>query len=343
MSKKPISACLLDCQNAVKDKNYDAALDALKRAQQVAHKDCKSDHVNILDHRVAVYLTMESLDLALKDAKLMIRNDRTDGRGYLRCGQVERLLGNQTAAINWYKQGLKRVPSTHRMFPSLQKQLDKVESQVKKDVVLTKATDPMLALPLETVELILSFLNYKEIIGMIRVSRSWNKLFCGLPPLIDTIDYGAANKPVTAYMVRGSLRKLRIPRSIIATRMNPTGRASLLKYLQLAQSLQHLSHLELKLDSCRLHGLPWSKYNLKSLVLSGLYNRDAIGFDIGHVGIVLRDCPRLEVLSVHNLGGPGSLSAEDLHCSALRRLILHSPTDGRSHCSISVSSTSPDE
>ncbi|KAK5055176.1 hypothetical protein LTR84_012925 [Exophiala bonariae] len=323
---KTLSACLLDCQTAVKDKKYDVALAALKTALQVSRKNCKEDYVNILDHRVAVYLNMEFLDLAFKDAKSMVRSDQKDGRGYLRCGQIERLLGNQNAAINWYKQGLKRVSSTHRAFPSLQKQLAKVESQLKKDVVFTKANDPMLALPLETVEFILSYLTYREVVGMTRVSRPWNKLFCGLRPIIDTIDYGAANKPVSAHMLRASLRKLRVAKSITATEMDKSGEAFIIKHLQVTTSLRELSHLELKLNSYPLRNLPWSKYNLKSLVLSGLSAFDGKGFGIEHVRTVLRDCPRLEALSVHNLQSHAALTDKDLNCPALRRLVLHDPS-----------------
>lgn len=336
-----IPACLLDCQNAVKDKKYDVALGALRTALQVAQKDSKADYVNIFDHRVAVYLQMESLDLALKDAKDMIRRDRKDGRGYLRCGQIERLLGNQAAAINWYKQGLKRVPSTHRSFQSLQKQLGKVESQVREGLLFTKASDPMLALPLETVVLILSFLTYREIIGMIRVSRSWNKLLCSLSPLTDTIDYRASKRAINLSMFRATLRKLRVPKFITTTDMTNEAGALLLERLQLGRSFTELSHMELRLQKNQFPqvGLPFSNYNLKSLILTGMDRACPTGVTMMHIARILEVCPRLEVLSVHGLQRGGSLSVEPLHYPALRRLILHSQDPGIT-CSIWVSYTS---
>lgn len=331
-----ISACLLDCQNAVKEKKYDAALDALKTALQAAQNDCKADPINILDHRVAVYLNMECLDLALKDAKVMIRHDRKDGRGYLRCGQVERLLGNPSNAINWYRQGLKRVPSTHRSFSSLQKQMEKVEAQVRHGLIFTRASDPMLALPLETVELILSFLNYKQIIGMIRVSRSWNKLLCSLPPLTDTMDYRAPKRSINVPMLRATLRKLRVPKSITATRLSPEARQELVRRLQGGKSFTELRHLELRLDRYPAGGFPFSKYNLKSLVLGAVDTDKTIGCTIDIVGHILRDCPNLEVLAAHDIDGGGYLSSLNLHCPALRKLEIHTRSDSNP-CSLFVS------
>lgn len=335
---KSTSEYLLDCQNAVKDKRYVAALDALKSALQDAQKNGRGDHINILDHRVAVYLNMESLDLAHKDAKNMVRHDRKDGRGYLRCGQIERLLGNQAAAINWYKQGLKRVPTTHRSFSSLRKQVDKVESQVQQGLVFMKASDPLLAMPLETVELILSFLNFKQTVGLLRVSRSWNKLVSSLPPLIDTIDYRAPKRPINNSMLRATLRKLRVPKSITATQMCPEARQELIGKLQNGRSFTELSHLELLLDDYPAGGLPFSKYKLKSLVLGIAGVSKTSGLNINIVDDILIHCPKLEVLAVHDLRGvrlemsPPRLLSPALH---LRKLSIR--TCGTPSYSISVS------
>ncbi|KEF56681.1 uncharacterized protein A1O9_06870 [Exophiala aquamarina CBS 119918] len=329
----PISALLLDCQNAVKAKKYGAALDTLKSALRAAHNDGKADHVNILDHRVAVYLSMESLDLALKDAKDMIRHDRKDGRGYLRCGQIERLLGNQTAAINWYKQGLKRVPSGQRSFLSLQKQMEKVESQVQQALVFTKASDPMLTMPLETVELILSFLSYKQIISLLRVSKSWNKLLSSLPPLIDTIDYQAPKRPINLSMLRATLRKLKVPRSITATQMYPEARQELVRKLRSWKNFKELSHLELRLDEYPPEGLPFQEYKLKSLVLSAASTNTTGNLNIDIYGDVLPKCPSLEVLVLRNLRGNVTSPRLSSPALCLRKLVIHTENGSSSTAS----------
>jgi len=333
---KPTSEHLLECQNAVKDKRYDTALEALKSALQASQREGRADYINVLDHRVAVYLIMESLDLALKDAKNMVRHDRRDGRGYLRCGQIERLQSNQAAAMDWYKQGLKRVPNGHRSFSSLQKQLKKIEDQIQQGLVFTKASDPMLALPLETVQLIFSFLSFKQTIGLLRVSRSWNKLISSLPPLIDTIDYQAAKKPINLCMLRATLRKLRVPKSITATQMYPEARQDLVRRLQNGRSFTELNHLELLLDGFPEEGLPFSKYKLKTLRL-GAAKQSPLRIDITED--ILSQCPDLEVLAVRDINKKAQGMSDMRLISPLLHLRkLSIQTCGLSWYPISVSS-----
>merc|ERR1711939_1226507 len=107
-----------DCRKAAKEKKWDLALQLIEAALHSTGTETQS-RTTILDTRVAVYLRMDKPDLALKDAKAMIRNDRTDGRGYIRCGQIETERGNTTAAASFYEHGLKHVRTSSQQFETI--------------------------------------------------------------------------------------------------------------------------------------------------------------------------------------------------------------------------------
>ena len=64
--------------------------------------------MNALDLHVMAYVRLNNLPAARRDAVLMLRTNRKDGRGYVRCGQIERLAGDISAASQWYEHGLDR-------------------------------------------------------------------------------------------------------------------------------------------------------------------------------------------------------------------------------------------
>jgi tetratricopeptide (TPR) repeat protein len=95
---------------AYEAKKYNDALDAFSKAIVLTRKWSPLDVLPILDLRVAVYVKLGNVELARKDATSMIRDNKSDSRGYLRCAQLERLQENLSAALRW----VSPLPSNHR-------------------------------------------------------------------------------------------------------------------------------------------------------------------------------------------------------------------------------------
>src|SRR5450432_211973 len=93
-----------DVHKAYEKKNYNDALAILEN--MLASAPSQDDILATLDLRVSVYLKLNDKVSARKDAAQMVRINRTDGRGYLRLGQLERLGDDLAASIKWYEHGL---------------------------------------------------------------------------------------------------------------------------------------------------------------------------------------------------------------------------------------------
>jgi tetratricopeptide (TPR) repeat protein len=86
---------------AYEAKKYNDALDAFSKAIVLTRKWSPLDVLPILDLRVAVYVKLGNVELARKDATSMVRDNKSDSRGYLRCAQLERFQENPSAALRW--------------------------------------------------------------------------------------------------------------------------------------------------------------------------------------------------------------------------------------------------
>src|SRR5271156_5414262 len=142
---------LADGQEAHKKKEFEKALQLYDTALNSTRKNDRRspDILNILDLRIATYVKVGKLDLARDDAKTMIRVDRSDGRGYLRCGQLDRLAEDYSSAIRWYDYGIKNVPPSDRLHDYIQAQREKTNDLTMAKIILSKAADPATTLPTE--------------------------------------------------------------------------------------------------------------------------------------------------------------------------------------------------
>lgn len=68
--------------------------------------------LSILDNRAATFekLGKENYILALRDAKRMIKIQKTSARGYLRAGKIFQIMGESNAALETYAYGLYKIP-----------------------------------------------------------------------------------------------------------------------------------------------------------------------------------------------------------------------------------------
>ncbi|KIX04542.1 uncharacterized protein Z518_05412 [Rhinocladiella mackenziei CBS 650.93] len=326
-NREQIAKLILDCRKAAKEKRFYAALESVTTALRLSACDMSTScetRLTLLDIRVAVYLRMLKTDRALRDAKAMIRVDRKDGRGYIRCGQIERLQDNKARAIEYYEHGLKSIPTSDPYFYSITEKLHDLREQIKSELFFSRRTDPMTTLPLEVVESILSFLDYRQHVQMLRVSKPWKNMLLGRPPLTNTIAFPQASKDITPRMLRATLRRVRAPKTVIAHNLTKISAEILNTTLQRWEDFTSLQHLEI--DNQWLSGwkLPLSKYNLKILVLGPdptISSED--------VSIILRDCPSLEiarfqkVLDFHHPGSNPERGRWILASKTLKQLYMN--------------------
>lgn len=281
------------CNELAKAKEYDKALGVINKALRTGNSVSR---VTLLDLRIALYLRMDKLTQALVDAKAMIRLDRKDGRGYLRCGQIESLRNNRAEAIKFMEHGLKNVPPVDPNFQSILKELDKAQKELKARLVLSKPKDPVKELPLEVVQLIFSFLDYKQHVQMLRVSRAWRRVIQSTRPMIDTLTFAGARKLVTPKMLHVALRRLQSPKYIRVVNLTDQASDILMKTLERYQSFRELQYLEVQNSWFLPWVLPMAKYNLKTMIIGCSRN-----VPIEWVCTVLRECANLETAKFHDV------------------------------------------
>ncbi|KAJ9495467.1 hypothetical protein LTR99_010189 [Exophiala xenobiotica] len=295
-----------DCREAAKEKKWDLALQMIEAALQGAGAETQS-RITILDTRVAVYLRMDKPDLALKDAKAMIRNDRTDGRGYIRCGQIEIGRGNATVAASFYEYGLKRVSTSSQHFETISTALSNVQEQIRIATMNSKPADPMQILPMEIVETVLSYVTYRQHVRMLRVCRAWNKLLRGLRPLTDTLAFPKPSRGITSMMVHAALRRLKCPTAVYIKGLDESASKTLADRMQCWQNIQNLSVLEVQDSAFTSWKLPLSKCGLTSVKFG-----PSVMTSILDVRDILRDCPGLGTAQFENVVSVGGGRMDDL-------------------------------
>ncbi|EXJ86275.1 hypothetical protein A1O1_06645 [Capronia coronata CBS 617.96] len=296
-----VSELIKKCQKAASSKQYNVALDIANTAVQAFERDRSvslQTRVTLLDLRTALHIRIEAYDQASKDAKMMIRLDRADGRGYIRCGQIERRKGNRTMAVTFYEHGIKHVAASDQYSQLIAKELAAVKDELRVMTLLSKAKDPMTTLPLEVVEIILSNVPYKQHVQMLRVCKAWNRLLCSMSPLTDTLAFPDAKRPVTPKMLHTALKRLREPRRISSRHVTAASSEILARHLQFWHRLPELQHLEIDDKWIPISDLPLSRYGLRSIIFGA---ETAISFDL--VPAILKDCPNLEIAQFKHVTG----------------------------------------
>ena len=113
--------------------------------------------VRLLDFRAATYEKLGDLNLALKDAHACLKMYEHDVRGYLRAGKLLQIMDKPSAALKLYQRG---INNTIEGTDSLRKMHDKLSRQM----TAPSAVDPLAMLPLELIQMILSYLNFRQIV-----------------------------------------------------------------------------------------------------------------------------------------------------------------------------------
>ncbi|MCJ1327396.1 hypothetical protein MMC10_004065 [Thelotrema lepadinum] len=114
--------------------------------------------ISVLDNRAATYMKLKEFPKALKDARSMINREKAMASGYLRAGQVLQRMDENDKAQGIYEYGLKNVSVGDS------KLLRGVLEDLRAKCAPAKAMDVLMELPVELIEMILSYLSFRNIV-----------------------------------------------------------------------------------------------------------------------------------------------------------------------------------
>ncbi|KAL8850609.1 MAG: hypothetical protein Q9221_004479 [Calogaya cf. arnoldii] len=200
-------------QQEYRRKNYHAALNFF---DSVISTEKQLD-VSVLDCRAATYEKLGDLHAALKDGRRMISEYKTDCAGYLRTGKILQLLDKDGVALDIYKYGLRKVSQSASQYQLLRDMHDSLDLKCGP----RKATDPLTVLPVEIAQMIMSFLDFKNIVSLTRVSTTWRDYLKSTPSLWASLDFSKAKADVPKAAIqryilfsRGTVSRLTTRQSI---------------------------------------------------------------------------------------------------------------------------------
>lgn len=266
-----------DAQRAYERQDYERALAILDKI--VASTPSQAELVATLDLRVSVYLKLGNNVAARNDATQMIRTNRSDGRGYLRRGQLERLTNDHAAALKWYEHGLKQVPQSDRLHAYINAQHAKTTAVLKAHIIVSKPVDPFTKLPAEMVEMVLRFFNYRQVVILLRVSKTWRHMLHTYSTLRNTLDFSqvGTGKLVTLPGIKAALRRSQNterPVLVIARNLTQPAARHFRETMERPIHYVKMQHFEVNYPSNGGHytwnvsfeSLPWQRFQLRTLV-----------------------------------------------------------------------------
>ncbi|KAL8950280.1 MAG: hypothetical protein Q9222_003684 [Ikaeria aurantiellina] len=116
--------------------------------------------ISVLDSRAATFEKLGDLQAALKDGRRMITDYKQSSNGYLRTGKILQLLDKDSVALGIYNYGFRNVPSSDPQYQLLRDMQD----SLLHTGAPRKARDPFTLLPPELLEIIISYLDFRQIV-----------------------------------------------------------------------------------------------------------------------------------------------------------------------------------
>ncbi|KAI4262194.1 MAG: hypothetical protein L6R42_002625 [Xanthoria sp. 1 TBL-2021] len=215
-------------QQEYRRKNYHAALNFFNSV--IATE--KQLDVSVLDCRAATYEKLGDLHTALKDGRRMISDYKTDCAGYLRTGKILQLLDKDSVALGIYKYGLRNVSSSASQYQLLRD----IHDSVNQKCGPRKARDPLTVLPVEIAQMIMSYMDFKHVVSLTRVSTTWRDYLKSTPGLWATLDFSKAKADVPKTAIQKYIRFSRGTVSRLTTRQS----INLQHVVTQCKSLEHL-------------------------------------------------------------------------------------------------------
>ena len=275
--------------------------------------------VDLLDNRAATYAKLDRLKPALHDARQMIEQDRSNSTGYLRWGSILQFWKKPEKALEVYQLGLRRVAPDDANTMLLQGFSDRLSRQCAP----TKARDPFQVLPIEIVDMIISFMSFSQIVCLLRTSRSWRDLLSSIPRLWTELDFSDSRKNVSMTAVRRYVQNARGTCSALEYHRSGSGQENIVDYVAsrcralkaIRLSSENLVAPFLKADS------PGS--NLQVLVLSS--HCEIVNWKVSRL---LDQCVNLERAEFHSIAaGRPYTQTHDL--SRMHTLVMNAALGGR--------------
>ncbi|KAF3384592.1 F-box/TPR repeat protein pof3 [Penicillium rolfsii] len=292
MTRHQVSASQQRGQSLYSKGDFKGAVEAFGEALRQPNVDT----IGILDNRCATYCKLEQYDLARRDAKQMIKTAKDDERGYMRCGKVLLLEGKLEKAQEVYAYGLKRLPSEHPRRGMLEQLHKKLE-----DRMLSARRDPFTLLPLEVAVLVIKQFSFKQIVGILRVCKDWERLFGSMTNLWMHIDLTGARGKVPWTAIRSYIRRSKAMLTHATIRnLSPASTPKTLEFLSRCPRLEHLE-VWVSHDYKDFYQKFKGSKKLKNLVLSA-------DMPVTHeyLGRLLTDLPKLERIALWNIRSSNS-------------------------------------
>ncbi|KAL4897454.1 hypothetical protein BDV59DRAFT_167756 [Aspergillus ambiguus] len=163
------------------------------------------DVLTVLDNRAGTYSKLAQYDQALRDARQMIKTDKDDERGYLRCAKTLILDGKHDKALEVYEYALKSLRPDHPR----RKVLEQLHKKLHERTV-AKCHDPFTIFPLEVATMILSHFSFKQIVAILRVSKQWDRFLSSMRDLWMRIDLSGARGKIHWSSVRAYINRSKV-------------------------------------------------------------------------------------------------------------------------------------
>lgn len=190
---------------ALREKRYDVAERLLERYRSKC-KD-ENDQIGLLDLQTDLQMKLNKPDLALENSKKMIRLAKDDGRGYLRAAQALQSKSDIRNALKYVNHGLKNTSRRHGSCAKLSALASHLKEILLSNIVLERANDRIPSLPPELLDMIFSYLDFRECTIILRVSKLWQQRILSSEIMSNVIDFRHSRCKVSLSCVRAAFRR----------------------------------------------------------------------------------------------------------------------------------------
>ncbi|KAL3465159.1 hypothetical protein BJX64DRAFT_69873 [Aspergillus heterothallicus] len=197
------------------------------------------DALSVLDNRAATYTKLLRYDQALKDSRQMIKHDKQDERGYLRCAKALLLDGKSEKALEVYAYALKTLPKD-----SSRRQVVESMHQKLQDKLLSKCYDPFSVFPYEIARMVVEHFDFRELVAILRVSKGWDRFLSSMRDLWMRLDFTGARSRIHWSSVLSYIRRSKaMLTQAVVTNLTKASIRKVLEYISRCPNLQHLEIL----------------------------------------------------------------------------------------------------
>lgn len=262
-------------QSLYRQQKYGEALQCFDKVPE--HRRCRDQYswaqavsssadapLTVYDHRAATLEKLNRPREALRDGRLMIERNPSSCKGYLRTGKVLQILQNSEKALDIYQLGLRREIHDDGGVALLRR----MSSKLAKLLAPVQYVDPFTALPLELAEETLSYLCFRQMVNLLRVSRRWHSMLRAMPHLWMDLDLSTAKYSLTLGALRQYIKHARGNCTSISLNLNRADRENILAYAaKQCKDLRQITIVNGYVSSTILKAVPLAP-NLQSIIIT---------------------------------------------------------------------------